>query len=465
MAKEIAGTREYLMGRNVYIYRPQNSPDKWWISYKLDGIPRRHESLKETDKNAAIMKADNYYEERKRRFERRGIEGLKTEATMRACYDHWFKNQDAPGYGTSRERRRLIRSHWERFHLPYFGPDSEVSEHFPTQEKLLGYKEWRRKVYKSPSGGRGKMGKTTHAMEALSLHQVWRKAKLAGVITGYPKMPTDPIKQAVKDRGKSVEFQVEEIPKLISNFEEYCEPIPRNIPEDASERKRRLANRKRGKYQDLLCGYSDVFTIGKERMFAFAMIALATSARPAAISHLKWKDITQVKENGKTTYRFKFTHSKIGVQYTCVPWGFNIDIGQVLKRWERTAPSRVRKDYKNERLFDVRYKDGKGIRFTNYSLVFRRFLKHYKMLTHEDKSLSRKSRGTYSLRSTAIRHRLNDGGFPVAMVAQQANTSIQMINAHYYDNKPKVVEAFINQLPEEKDLAEVIELKKGSKAG
>ena len=142
MAKEVPGTREYLIGQDVYIYKPEMSPDYWWISYKLKGLRRKHESLgRIKDFAQACMSAQDHYLQKKQRYDRMGEAGLVLKPTMDACFKYWFKHASAgaKGFGSSANRRKTIISHWQRFHLDYFGKNTEVSAHSPTQDEINGY--------------------------------------------------------------------------------------------------------------------------------------------------------------------------------------------------------------------------------------------------------------------------------------------------------------------------------------
>ena len=457
MAKEVEGSRENLpfLGSDVYIFRPEMSPNKYWVSYKpAPGVKRRYESLKTSDKAEAFSLADNHVEEKKARYKRAGVAGLNTSPTLKACWAHWEKFNNTPGYCKSDGRRRIISSHWKRFVLPYFGEDCEVSNTSPTATQLAGYTEFRRKLYKTSTGRKPSMGKSTHVLEALSFHQVLNKAKQAGIITDFPKMKTDPQTQRVRRRSASVEFEFGEIPTLIRNFEHYCS-------EEIGNHIRPYNPDGNGTMETLQgVGVNPLHHIARERMYAFAMIVLATSARPSSVSHLKWKDVVSRKQDEKRMYQFNFSHSKIGLPYKSIAWGFGIDIGEVLGRWEQFAPSRKRRDHLNERIFDISYRDKKGILFGGYSEKFHDFLKQYDMLIHPDKSFRRKHRATYSLRVTAIRHRANSG-FPVNLVADQANNSAAEIDRSYYSATTKTAMEMFSKVDDMRD-AEVISIKKNN---
>jgi hypothetical protein len=63
MAKLLPGSVKHPMGTvdspGMFIHEPTNSPNRWWISYRIPGTARRYESLKTLDENQAIMSADN----------------------------------------------------------------------------------------------------------------------------------------------------------------------------------------------------------------------------------------------------------------------------------------------------------------------------------------------------------------------------------------------------------------------
>ena len=82
------------------------------------------------------------------------------------------------------------------------------------------------------------------------------------------------------------------------------------------------------------------------------------------------------------------------------------------------------------------------------------------MLLHPDKSFRRKYRATYSLRGTSIRLRAN-AGFPINLIADQANNSAKTIDEFYYSTTPKTVMEMFAKV-EDTQSAEVISITKNN---
>ena len=455
MAKEIEGTREYLIGRNVYIYRPSMSPKMWWISYKLDNAKRRHESLKTKDRTHAIMIADNHYEKVRDRFKVLGSAAFKTKSTMRDCLNHFIKFKHQKEMVASERRAKQVIAHFERF-IEYFGSELEITSYSPTKEQLSNYIFWRRGKavdgrdgYKPASGKRPRLSKTTYNMEVNSLKQVWNRAKQDGVIEDYPAVPVEKISAKTTAAGSTVEFLPSEIPELIRNFEAWC------VDPDELERKNNLSNSKdiKGNIRHLKSGYNSFHYICRERMYCFAMLLLATSTRPRTLAKITWGDIQENEVDGVKMYAFDFKHSKTNRPYVAVAWGFHLDVEAILSRWKKHSPTYKQKNNKGLRVFDVAYrvkqnqKSMSWVEWTRYSGVFKKFLEEYKMLKHPtDPKKRRKNRAIYSLRSTAITMRAKSG-LPIATVADQANTSIAMIEKHYYQNETAGLMKTLSLLP------------------
>ena len=422
--KIIDGTVRHLIGTeknpNVFIYKNENSPNRWWISYRIPGLSRRYESLKTASENDAIMAADNFYHEKLSRYKKLGKHALTTKGTMQDCLNNFIHNKDETDVVASPERAAQVISHWERFYIPYFGKDTIVTPHTPTKQQIRDYRKWRRTKYKPADGSRPRANKLTLQVEAVSLNQVWGQAVEDHIIEGHPKVIYQKITSKVRERSASVPFDDNEIPKIVSNFDDWC---GQKIGKTVSN----------GKIKTARGGFNSFHRIGRERLRCFILLLLMTSARPSSMRALKWKDIETLEHDGQLLTQFAFRHSKKDKMYSCIAFGYELDAQEIINRWKTFSPTWAEKNHDSLRVFDISKKRGKWQPFADSSHSFRNFLSKYKMLTHPtDRDKKRKSRGTYSCRTSAISHRLAVLQLPVEMVASEANTSIDQISKVYW---------------------------------
>ena len=393
----------------LYLYQRADvkNPNRFYFSFKLNGVKRQFRSLGEVSLEEAKKLARREFAKAEDDFKLHGAAAVTGRNTIRDARD-WF-NQNAHTL-LSETRYHQIREHW-RLHLyRFFGGKTEINRLL--QKRMASYVEYRRRVVK---GKRLKAAPSTIKLEVTSAEQLLRMARShANIGEDVGKLSIRiPREKLRTTKSRSTTFTDAEVAQIQAFFDADAEEL--NAAIGRSSHAARTAKQR-------------LFYL--ERFRFFTALAFATGARVNELRQVRHKD-------------FKEDFEILLIRKSKTRKGSNRNALIANDIWDvREAYARYLDFAKTQNPNSLVFAETEGnideqleSLLPHIGQTFGKFLKQHRMLY--EKTHGKRRRNYFATRHYFITRVVSDGvdAFQVAYIA---GTSVDQIQKTYFDTSSEL---------------------------
>jgi integrase len=396
----------------LYIFQRADvkNAERWFCSYKLNGIKRIYKALGVMSQESAAKLARRELTSAEEKFELYGATAVlgknKISDALKFFKDH---GQNL----VSETRYQQILGDWNNHLYRFFGANTAIDKRL--QKRMSSYVEYRRRVVHRGTGKRLQAAASTLKLEIVSAKQLLKIARESGGIGDDVGNLTIGIKKSKLQQGKSssTTFADAEVDQINAFFDADAEELSEMI--GGQSHSSRTAQR-------------NLYLL--ERLRFFVALAFSTGARVNELRQVRHADFTVDSGGEFKTLRIRKSKTKAGTNRNAY---IDDEIWSI-----RAAYARYGKHCKTSKPNSLVFAENEGNLAEQQARVllnvgnsFTAFLKKHRMVY--EKTHGKRRRNFFATRHYFISKCVNDGVLAFD-VAQTAGTSVAQIERTYYEN-------------------------------